>query len=90
MSVVPLWTPVVIEIFERLEESLLSDFLSVLPLPAHQPAVVEDFGPEMINETVECFGVACFDPADQFGFAELLQLGLLQLRFRRPLQERAG
>src|ERR1039457_1341426 len=42
-----------VEVLKHLEQSLLRHFLGVLPMAAHQPAIVEDLRAEVFHKAIE-------------------------------------
>ena len=71
--------PQLVEAFESLQQSILRHVFRILPLAAHEPAVLKDLCPEMFYKTVERPGVPRHQPPPEFNLFGSLQI---QYRFR--------
>jgi hypothetical protein len=56
-----------VEILEDLQQRILRDFLGILLPAAHQPAVMEDLGSKMIDESLKSAGFTVEHGTRQLG-----------------------
>jgi hypothetical protein len=62
--------------------ALLRHFFGLLPLTAHEPTVLEDLFPEMLDEAVEGIRLACDQSPHQLNLGPALQCRLVLILTR--------
>ena len=56
-----------IQMLEYAQQRILSHFFGILSLAAHQPAIVKNLGPEMLDKCIEGSGISRQHIPGQFG-----------------------
>jgi len=69
----PLGFAEMVEILKHFEQCLLRHFLSVFAVPAHQPTIVEDLGPEVFHKAIERFWSSSNQLPREFNFVVTFQ-----------------